>query len=82
MKRHAASTRQWVGDVGAKACPPLCIAAGYSPDKGKIEFASLAKIKTALDNTTNFDNIQSEVTPAKHLLENFRLCKIKRDANA
>lgn len=26
------------------------MAAGYSPDKGKIEFASLAKIKTVLDN--------------------------------
>lgn len=46
----AASTKQWV-DVGAKACPPLCIAAGYSPDKGKIEFASLANIKTVLNNS-------------------------------
>lgn len=46
----AASTMQWV-DVGAKAWPPLCIAAGYSPDKGKIEFASLANIKTVLNNS-------------------------------
>lgn len=48
--KQAASTRQCVGDVGAKAWPPRCIAAGYSPDKGKIEFASLAKIKTVLNN--------------------------------
>lgn len=49
-KRQVASTRQCAGEVGAKACPPRCMAAGYSPDKGKIEFASLAKIKTVLDN--------------------------------
>lgn len=49
-KIHVASTMQWV-DVGAKAWPPLCIAAGYSPDKGKIEFASLANIKTVLNNS-------------------------------
>lgn len=49
-KRQAAKTRQCAGDVGANACPPRCIAAGYSPDKGKIEFASLAKIKTVLNN--------------------------------
>lgn len=52
MKRHVAKTRQCAGEVGAKAWPPLCIAAGYSPDKGKMEFASLAKIKTALFKTT------------------------------
>lgn len=57
-KRQAANTRQCAGDVGAKAWPPLCIAAGYSPDKGKIEFASLAKIKTVLDNIVNKTNIE------------------------
>lgn len=58
-KRQAANTRQCVGDVGAKACPPRCMAAGYSPDKGKIEFASLAKIKTVLNNiSSNKTNIE------------------------
>lgn len=64
-KRHAASTRQWVGDVGANACPPRCIAAGYSPDKGKMEFASLAKIKTALDKNI-YNSIINENVKKRH----------------
>lgn len=52
MKRLTASTMQCVVEVGANAWPPLCIAAGYSPDKGKIEFASLANIKTVFDKIT------------------------------
>lgn len=69
MNRQATNTRQCVGDVGAKACPPRCIAAGYSPDKGKIEFASLAKIKTVLNNIgSNKTNIgrESELIEAKN----------------
>lgn len=48
--RLVASTTRWIDD-GANAWPPRCIAAGYSPDKGKIEFASLANIKTVLNNS-------------------------------
>lgn len=43
MRRQVTRMIQWAGDVGANVCPPRCIAAGYSPDNGKIEFASLAK---------------------------------------
>lgn len=57
--RQAARTRQCAGEFGANACPPRCIAAGYSPDNGKIEFASLAKIKTAL-NIANGNNYNTK----------------------
>lgn len=40
--KQAARIRQCAGDVKANAWPPRCIAAGYSPDKGNIEFASLS----------------------------------------
>lgn len=74
--RQEANTRQCVGDVGAKACPPRCIAAGYSPDKGKIEFASLAKIKTVLNNiSSNKTNIEeNQITRMEMWTERRRVC--------